>query len=80
MLKFPDGTRVRINGLPEVLTGLYAERRQANRETAEEIIRRLEEQKNFIPSADHVRREYSNALLKEYMQYLNERANGAERR
>ena len=74
MLKFPDGTQVRVNGLTEVLAGLYSEGRQADRETAEEIINRLEAQKNFIPSSDRTRREYARVLLGEYRQYLSEHA------
>jgi hypothetical protein len=74
MLKFPDGTQIRVNGLHEVLAGLYSEGRQANQETAEEIINRLEAGKNFIPSSHSTRKEYAYVLLKEYTQYANERA------
>ncbi len=73
MLKFTDGTKIRVNGLNEVLADLYSEGRQANRETAEEIIRRLEAQKNFIPSSDRARREYAYVLLKEYREYIADR-------
>jgi hypothetical protein len=74
MLRFPDGTQVRITGLNEVLADLYAEGRQASRETAEEIINRLETEKNFIPSSDRTRKEYAYVLLKEYREYVNGRA------
>ena len=70
MLRFPDDTRIRVNGLNEILADLYSEGRQANRETAEEIINRLEAQKNFIPSSDRTRKEYAYILLKEYRKYV----------
>ncbi len=70
MLKFSDGTKARVNGLSEILAELYSEGRQANQETAEEIIHRLEGQRNFIPSSDLTRREYAYALLKEYGEYI----------
>jgi len=70
MLRFPDGTQIRVNGLNEILAGLYSEGRQPNKETAEEIINRLEAQKNFIPSSDRTRKEYAYALLKEYREYI----------
>ena len=70
MLKFPDGTQVRVIGLDEILAELYSEGRQANRETAEEIINRLEAQKNYIPSSDRTRKEYAYVLLKEYRSTL----------
>jgi hypothetical protein len=37
---------------------LYSEGRKANDETAEKIIKRLEEKKNYIPSSERVHREY----------------------
>ena len=70
MLKFPDGTQIRVTGLNEILADLYSEGRQANQETAEEIINRLEAQGNFIPSSDRTRKEYAYALLKEYKTYV----------
>ena len=69
MLRFPDGTQVRVIGLDEILADLYSEGRQANKETAEEIIKRLEAQKNYIPSSDLTRREFAYVLLKEYKEY-----------
>lgn len=80
MLKFPDGTQIRVNGLDEILADLYSEGRQASLETAGEIIDRLEAQKNFIPSSDRTRREYAYVLLREYTQYVNGRAGAAEER
>ncbi len=49
---------------------LYAEGREANGETVEEIIRRLEALHNYIPSSEITRREYRNVLLKEYREYV----------
>jgi len=66
MLKFPDETQVRVIGLDEILADLYSEGRQPNKETAEEIINRLEAKKNYIPSSDRTRKEFSYVLLKEY--------------
>lgn len=59
-------------GLDETLAELYAEGRDANDETAEEIIRRLEAQKNYIPSSYRVHREYVYLFLKEYRQYIKD--------
>jgi hypothetical protein len=63
MLRFPDGTQVRITGLNEVLADVYSEGKQVNQEAAEEIISRLETRKNFIPSSDCTRKEYAYILL-----------------
>jgi hypothetical protein len=73
-LKFPDDTQVRVNGLVEIMADLYAQGRPASEATAEEIINRLETQKNYIPSSDRVRREYAYTLLREYRIYLQDRA------
>ncbi len=70
MLRFPDGTKVRITGLNEVLADLYSEGREANKETGEELIKRLEERNNFIPSSSRTRREYAHLLLAEYREYI----------
>ena len=75
MLKFPDGTKVRVTGLDEILAALYSEGRKADQETAEEIIHRLEAQKNFIPSSVRTRKEYAYVLLKEYREYVADRKN-----
>ena len=56
------------------MADLYAEGRQPNDETAEEIINKLEAKKNYIPSSDRVRREYAFVLLKEYRKYVKEQA------
>ena len=73
MLKFPDDTQIRVNGLNEILADLYSEGRQANEETAEEIINSLEAKKNYIPSSDRARKEYAYVLLKEYRKYVKSR-------
>jgi len=53
---------------------LYSEDRKANDETAEEIIKRLEERKNYIPSSGRARKEYSYVLLREYRNYIKDRS------
>ena len=73
MLSFPDDIKIRVNGLDEILADLYSEDRQANKETAEEIIDRLEGKKNYIPSSDRTRKEYAYVLLKEYRKYVESR-------
>jgi len=59
-----------VNGLDEILAELYSEGRPANKETVEEIIKRLEAHQNFIPSSDLIHREYAYTLLKEYEEYI----------
>jgi hypothetical protein len=71
MLKFPDDTQIRVNGLNEILADLYSEGRQPNKETAEEILDRLEKNNNYIPPS--ARREYKSVLLKEYRDYVASR-------
>ena len=71
MLRFPDKTQVRVNCLDEVLAQVYSEGREPNKETAEEILDRLENHNNYIP--DSARREYRTILLKEYRDYVAER-------
>ena len=73
MLSFTDDIEVGVIGLDEILADLYAEGRQANEETAEEIIIRLEAEKNYIPSSERARREYAYVLLKEYRTYVRDR-------
>jgi hypothetical protein len=75
MLNFVDDTQVRVKGLDEILAALYDEGRRVNEETVEEIIKRLEDQKNYIPSSDRVRKEYAYVLLKEYTKYVFGREN-----
>lgn len=57
-------------GLDETLAELFSEGRPANNETAEEIIRRLEAHKNYIPTSDRAHQEYAYILLKEYRKYI----------
>jgi len=73
MLSFIDDIEIRVNGLDEILADLYSEGRQANEETAKEIIDRLEAKKNYIPWSDRVRKEYAYVLLKEYRKYIKSR-------
>jgi hypothetical protein len=73
MLRFPDQTQVRVNCLDEILAELYSEGRQPNKETAEEILDRLENHNNYIPPS--ARREYRSVLLKEYRDYVAGREN-----
>jgi hypothetical protein len=42
--------------------------------TAEVIIKRLEEKKNYIPESERTRREYAYALLREYRKYVKDRS------
>jgi hypothetical protein len=67
-----DDTQARVKGLDEIIADLYSQGRQANDDTAEEIIHRLEAKKNYIPSSDRARREYVYVLLKEYRKYVKE--------
>jgi hypothetical protein len=53
---------------------VYAEDMQATDKTAEEIMKRLEQKKNYIPGSERVRREYAYALLREYRKYLKDRS------
>ena len=73
MLSFPDGTKIRVIGLDDILADLYSEGRQPNKETAEEILDRLEKNDNYIPPS--ARREYKSVLLKEYRDYAAEQKN-----
>lgn len=52
----------------------YNENKKPTYETAKEIIHRLEEKKNFIPSSELVRREYAYVLLRKYRNYLKDRS------
>ncbi len=72
MLKFIDDTQISVFGLDETLADLYSEGRTANEETAEEMIKRLEAYKNYIPSSDRAHKEYAYLLLKEYRKYVKD--------
>lgn len=59
---------------------LYAENRKPSYDTTDEIINRLEERGNYIPSSVTAHREYAIVLLQEYRNYIQERSkNGTER-
>lgn len=49
---------------------LYSKGRQANNETAQELIKMLEDHNNYIPPSIVTRREYAHLLLKEYEEYI----------
>ena len=67
-------------GLVEIMADLYLEGRPANEATAEEILDRLEAKKNYIPSSDRIHREYARVLLKEYRNYIRDRAESSSNR
>ncbi len=67
-------------GLVEIMGDLYLEGQPANEATAEEILDRLEAKKNYIPSSDRIRREYAYLLLKEYRNYIRDRAESKSNR
>jgi hypothetical protein len=58
--------------MTEIFSALYAEGRQADRETAAEIVNRLEKT-NYIPSSELLRNEYKQILLEEYRNYIDSR-------
>lgn len=70
-LTFKDGCRVSVMGLTEILEAVYAEGRSANQETADEILRRLEAV-NYVPWS--ARKEYCDAVIREYSNYVESRA------
>jgi len=74
MLTFPDDTQVGVIGLDDIMAEFYSEGRKATDETAEEIIKRLEAKKNYIPWSERARKEYSYVLLKEYRKYVKDRS------
>jgi hypothetical protein len=73
-LKFIDDTEAGVFGLDEIMADLCAENRKANDETAEEIMTRLEDMKNYIPSSERARKDYAYVLLKEYRKYVKDQA------
>jgi len=52
---------------------LYTQGKRATDEKVEEILIRLEERKNYIPSSDRVRREYAYFLLQEHRDFMKRR-------
>jgi hypothetical protein len=59
--------------MTEIFSALYSEGRTADRETAAEILNRLEKT-NYIPSSELLRNEYKQILLEEYRNYIVGRA------
>ena len=78
MLKFLDDSQFSVFGLDEIFSELYAEGQPANEETANEIIKRLEDMKNYIPDSEKARREYRYVLLREYRTYVKDQAHKAD--
>jgi hypothetical protein len=76
MLKFPDDTQVSVTGLDDIMAELYFEERTPTDDTAREMIARLEEKGNFIPSSESVHREYAYVLLREYKEFIRDRSGG----
>lgn len=70
-LTFPDGTQASVAGLTDIFASVYAEGRQVNAQTAEEILERVAA-KNYIPSSG--RAECRDVLLTEYRKYVARRA------
>jgi hypothetical protein len=79
MLSFPDDIQIGVNGLDDILADLYSEGRKASDEIAEEIIKRLEANKNYIPLSGRARKEYAYVLLKEYRKYVKDRTDNNDR-
>ena len=73
MLKFPDDTQVSVTGLDDIMAELHVQERKPTRETAREMITRLEEKGNFIPPSESVHREYAFVLLREYRRFIQDR-------
>jgi len=69
-LRFIDGTQVAVSNLNEIMAELHSVGKEANKETADEIIAGLEAMGNYIPASEVTRREYRNSLLKEYEEYI----------
>jgi hypothetical protein len=79
MLSFPDDIQIGVKGLDDILADLYSEGRRVSDEVAEEIIKRLEAKKNYIPSSGRARQEYSYVLLKEYRKYVKDQTDNNDR-
>lgn len=77
MLKFPNDTQVSVSDLDDIMAELFYEERKATDETAEEIIKRLETKKNYIPASERIRREYAYVLLREYRKHIKDRSEGS---
>jgi len=59
-----------VVNLHEIMAELYSVGKQANKETADEIIAGLEAMGTYISTSEVVRREYRNVLLKEYKEFI----------
>ena len=58
-----------VYGLMELMKEFKEQGREPSNEVAEEILKRLEV-RNYIPSSEKVRREYSYVLLREYKRFF----------
>ena len=56
--------------LHEIMAELYCVGKQANKETADEIIAGLEAMGTYISASEVIRREYRHVLLKEYEEFI----------
>ncbi len=63
-----------VTGLDDIMTQLYHDERRPTDETAREMITRLEEKGNFIPSSESVHREYAYVLKGEYRKFMEDRS------
>ncbi|MBP1746668.1 MAG: hypothetical protein H6Q54_1283 [Deltaproteobacteria bacterium] len=78
-MKFIDDTQVGVFGLDETLAELFSEGMPPNDETAEEIIKRLEAYKNYIPTSCRAHREYAYMLLKEYRKFIKDQTDKGQK-
>lgn len=74
-LTFPDGCRISVMNLTEILETVYEEGRPSDPDTAGEILKRLEAT-NYVPRSS--RQEYLAVLLEEYRQYVRSRQDNQE--
>lgn len=63
-------------GLDETFAEFHSEGRPANYDTAEEIMKKLEDYKNYIPTSEKARKEYAFILLREYKKFVKEKTGG----
>jgi len=59
-----------VVNLHEIMAELYSVGKQANKETADEIIAGLEAMGTYISTSAVIRREYRHVLLKEYEEFI----------
>jgi hypothetical protein len=71
MLTFPDGSKVGIVGLNEIMEDFYHQRKLANFEVASELMEKLET-RNYFPSSEKTI--YKMLLLSEYEALLEDKA------